>query len=275
MGWIVPECALVAPWAYMLVAASAVLLIGFSKGGFGGGVGVLATPLLMQVLPFNVALSMLLPLLIVCDIFTLRHFQKEWHPRSFWMIAGGTTIGLVVGLFALRYFASRQVDGDRWVKAIVGVTALGFCIVQALRALHKRGKPLLPWRPGILTGTLTGILCGITTMIAHAAGALVSMFLVAQRLEPKRFVGTCARYYLTFNSLKVPLYLLLTGVSNKNFITWQTLKWDLWLVALCPLGVAAGAWLNRRLSGRFFTLIIYVLLGITGLKMLGQSLGLF
>ena len=270
MSWIIPDGVEVAPGVYMLTVVAAVLLIGFSKGGFGGGVGVLATPLFLLVLPFNTALSMILPLLIVCDIFTLRHFPRDWHPRSFWLIAGGTIVGLVIGVFALRYFAREDVDGERWVKLIVAVTALLFCGIQAVRAIRKKAS--LPFKPGIVVGTVTGVICGITTMIAHAAGAVVNMFLVAQRLEPRKFVGTCARYYLTFNSTKVPLYLLLTAASDKPYITWQTLKWDLWLVPFCPIGVAVGAWLNKRMSGRVFTLLIYVFLGITGLKMLSDAL---
>jgi len=273
MDWIIPEGVKVAPAVYMMVVASAVLLIGFSKGGFGGGVGVLATPLFILVLPFNVALSMILPLLIVCDIFTLGHFPRDWHPRSFWLIAGGTIIGLGIGAIVLRFFARADVDGERWVKLLVGFTALIFCCIQLLRARGK--KALVPFRPGIIVGTITGILCGITTMIAHAAGAIVSMFLVSQKLEPRKFVGTCARYYLTFNSAKVPLYLLLTllgGAEYKSYITWQTLKWDLWLLPLCPVGVAIGAWLNKRLSGGAFTLIIYIMLAITGSYMIFKAL---
>jgi uncharacterized membrane protein YfcA len=266
MDWIVPECATAPPWLYVLVTAGATLLMGVAKGGFGGGVGVLATPLLLLVLPANVALSMLLPLLIVCDVFTLGHFPRDWHPRSYGMIAGGTLIGLAIGLYLLLFFARSDVDGDRWIRLFVGAIALFFCLLKAWRVL-RREKPAA-FRPGWGIGTAVGILCGITTMVAHAAGLLVAMFLVAQRLEPRKFVGTTARYYLTFNTVKVPLYLLATTLGERDYITWETLRWNLWLLPLCPLGVAVGAWLNKRMRGTVFTLIIYVLLALTAVKML-------
>jgi uncharacterized protein len=269
IGWIVPDCALVAPWPYVLVTGGATLLIGIGKGGFGG-VGVLATPLMLLVLPGPVALSMTLPLLIVCDAFTLRHFPHDWHPRSFWLIAGGTVVGLGLGLYLLLFFSRGDIDGDRWIRLMVGVIALAFCLLRLSQWVRK--SEARAFQPGWGIGTLTGLLCGITTMVAHAAGVLVNMFLLSQRLEQRKFVGTCARYYLTFNTLKLPLYVLATALGEKKYLTWQTFAWDLWLIPLCPVGVALGAWLNSRISGKFFNIFIYTLLGLTGLKMVWSSL---
>jgi uncharacterized membrane protein YfcA len=269
MGWIVPEAALVSPVVYVVIAAAATLLIGVSKGGFGGGVGVLATPMVLLCVPANIALSLVLPLLIVSDVFTLRHFPHDWHARSFWLIAPGTFVGLGVGLFFLLLFAREDVDGDRWIKLIVGIVSLTFCVLQGLGALRRRQ---VEFKPGPVVGSVTGVLCGFSTMVAHAAGAFVNMFLLAQRMDQRRFVGTCARYYLTFNTLKIPFYVAASLLGEKSYLTVQTLKWDLWLVPLCPIGVALGAWMNRRLSGKAFTLVVYVLLAITGCKMIYDAM---
>jgi len=272
MDWIVPHVvrAGISPGSYVLLACAATLLIGVSKGGFGGGVGVLATPLFLIALPGNVTLSLVLPLLIVCDVFTWGHFPRDWHPRSYWSLGSGTAIGLMLGLFALLWFAREDVDGDRWIRLIVGCVSLTFCVVQGYRVLRRRpGR----FRPGIGAGAAMGVVCGFTTMVAHAAGVFVDMYLLALRLDKRAFVGTCARYYLTFNLLKVPLYLLAGALAQEDYITFQTLKWDLWLFPLCPLGVALGAWLNRRMSGKTFTLIIYFALAATGAKLLWETLG--
>lgn len=270
MDWIVPDGVTAPAWVYMLVAAAATLIVGVGKGGFGGGVGVIATPLFLLVLPGHVALSLMLPLMIACDVFTLRHFPRDWDSRSFALIAGGTVIGLGIGLYLLVLFAREGVDGDRWIRLAVGGVSLLFCALKAWRAV--RGERQGRFTPGLGVGTATGVLCGITTMVAHAAGLLVSMFLLAQRLEKRRFVGTCARYYLLFNTVKVPLYMLATALADKEYITLKTVRWDLWLLPLCPLGVALGAWLNTRISARGFTLVVYVLLALTGLQMVWRAL---
>lgn len=275
MSWIVPDTAFVTPLTYMLVALAATLLIGFSKSGFGGGVGVLATPLLLLALPGNVALSIILPLLIICDLFTLTHFPRQWNKRSYWLLMPGTLMGFFAGFAFLLCFASSEGQGEageRWIRLVVGTVSLVFCALKVFDPLIRKLKDRKPgekdFRPGLAIGLAIGLPAGFSTVIAHAAGPLVTMFLLPQRLTPQDFVGTSARYYLTVNLLKVPLYILTGLIAQRDFITFQTLKWNLWLVPFCPVGVALGAWLNRRLGGRIFTFVIYILLFLTGIKMI-------
>lgn len=93
VNWFLPDCLRAEPIFYILAAMAAIFLTGFSKGGFGGGLGVISTPLLLLVLPGPEAISMMLPLLIVCDFFTLRQFPKQWDRDSFRWFVGGACIG--------------------------------------------------------------------------------------------------------------------------------------------------------------------------------------
>ncbi len=270
-SWLIPEDITVSPGLYLLAVTAAVLLTGFSKGGFGGGLGVLATPLLMQVLPARTALAMMLPTLIVCDLFTLRQFPAEFDPRSFRNIAYGASAGLILGTVLLVYFGRPDVDGDRWLKLIVGGVSVVFCGLKFLGARRPAGNaPAGAGTPGLLAGTLTGLVCGITTMLAHAAGQIVSLYFLSYRLDRRVFVGTTARYYLTFNVAKVPLFVLAGYLSATRYITFDTLKCELPLIPLCGLGVAAGAWMNRRMTGESFTTVVYAALFLTGLHMIWQ-----
>ena len=269
-SWMIPTGVDVAPWMYFAVAGAATLLTGFSKAGFGGGLGVIATPLMLLVMPANVAISVMLPLLIVCDLFTLRHFPNEWDPPSLKTIAVGTSTGLLFGLGLLVLFARQDVNGERWLRLVVGAVALVFCAIKAWRILARHddhGRVI-----GRTGGMAIGLVAGVTTMVAHAAGPFVDMFLLLRRLDRRRFVGTAARYYLLFNSVKVPLFVIASLLAEKKYLTFETLKWSAVLVPFCPIGVAAGAWMNKRISGEIFTRAIYVLLLITGLRMLWQAL---
>ncbi|OPZ26274.1 MAG: Sulfite exporter TauE/SafE [Lentisphaerae bacterium ADurb.BinA184] len=274
-SWLVPEAATAAPGVYLAVAAVAVLLTGFSKGGFGGGLGVLATPLLMQVLPANVALAMMLPVLIVCDLFTLRHFPREWDPPAFWRIAGGSAAGILLGTALLVWFGRPDVNGERCLKLVVGGVSVLFCLLKAWSAwrAYRRGPSTAATasRPGWVAGSLTGVACGVSTMLAHAAGQIVSMYFLSHRLDRRVFVGTTARYYLTFNALKIPFFFLAGALSERSYITFETLRWNVWMIPLCAAGVGAGAWLNRRMSGAVFTMAVYVLLFLTGVRMLATA----
>jgi uncharacterized membrane protein YfcA len=274
-GWLIPADLAVAPWIYFALGGVATLLTGFSKGGFGGGLGVIATPIMLTVLPARAAVSFMLPLLIVCDIFTVRRFPREWDPPSFRMLAGGTVVGLVIGLGLMVVFVRGRVDGEFWLRLIIGVASLLFCALKGWRWMgdRRRDKQAAPRPPlGYVAGTAIGVVAGVTTMLAHAAGPVVDMFLLNRRLDRRPFVGTASRYYLVFNSIKVPLFILAGMLGGKAYLSWETAGWSLAFVPLCPLGVWAGTWLNRRMSGETFTRLIYVLLLVTGVRMVWKAL---
>jgi len=56
------------------VAIFAVLIVGISKGGFGGGLGLLAVPVMALVISPLKAAAILLPILCVIDLFGLWAF---------------------------------------------------------------------------------------------------------------------------------------------------------------------------------------------------------
>ncbi len=257
MDWLVPAGSETHPAGYLVFAVAAMLLTGFSKGGFGG-LGILAVPLMMQVLPGSVVLGMWLPLLIVCDVFTLPHYPKQCHWRLIGILAPWTLIGIALGYLLLGTIS------DQTLKILVGALAIGYVVLEIVRWQVNRWtrRHARPWRPGWLAGVPFGLSAGVCTILSHAAGSIITMFLLPQRLDQRYFVGTCARYYLIFNSVKVPF--LVQG----SFITWHTLQASLWLVPLAPVGVWLGAALNRRLSGRAFNFIIFALLALTGLRLI-------
>ena len=69
------------PTAYYVCVGLAVLVIGLSKAGFGGGIGILAMPLAGAVLPPTRMLGILLPILIAADVLSNLHYLKAWEGR--------------------------------------------------------------------------------------------------------------------------------------------------------------------------------------------------
>jgi uncharacterized protein len=70
------------PVYFWIIASVAVVFVGIAKAGFGGGVGIVATPLLALVISVSDAAAILLPLLIVCDVFAVWHYRTGFHRRS-------------------------------------------------------------------------------------------------------------------------------------------------------------------------------------------------
>ena len=65
------------PWFY-LAAVPAVLLFGIAKGGFGGGLGVVAVPLMALVVSPLQAAAVLLPILCLMDLVGLWVYRGKW-----------------------------------------------------------------------------------------------------------------------------------------------------------------------------------------------------
>jgi hypothetical protein len=258
--WILPDGFAGHPAVYVLTAVTAFLMTGVSKGGFGG-VGILAIPLMMMVVPDGrLALGMWLPLLILCDILTIRAYPKEWQLRPIALLAPWMLAGLGIGFLLLK-----RVEGQEWaVKVFVGVLALSFVLLELVRGRLARrvqtAQADRAWRPTWITAGPFGLVGGVCTMLAHAAGAVTTIYLLPQRLDKRAFVGTSARFYFVFNTLKVPFFLHPSlGLINRDSLTKS-----LWLVPLAPLTVWAGSALNRRISPAAFNKAIYALLAVSG-----------
>ncbi len=64
-------------WPALLLAGFAVLFIGVAKAGFGGGLGMLVTPLCVLAFGPKTAIGVLLPLLCAGDVFSLYHYWRR------------------------------------------------------------------------------------------------------------------------------------------------------------------------------------------------------
>lgn len=259
MQWILPADHAGSHFAYVLTVLAAFILTGIDKGGFGG-VGSLAVPLLMLVMPAPLALGMWLPLLVFCDILTMRHYPRQWELRPILLMAPWVIGGLIFGWLLLDVLDARS------LKVCVGAMAAGFPILEILRSrivhLVRRGRESQPWRPRLWSASPFGFGAGVSTMIAHAAGPFTTVYFLLQRMDPRTFVGTAARFYFIFNSLKIPFYV------QRGLIDRQSLILSLWLVPFAPLAIWAGSALNRRIHPIIFVRIIYGLLVVTGVYLI-------
>lgn len=259
MDWILPHDYQGSPAAYVVVVLAALAITGISKGGFGG-IGALAVPLLLLVMSPALALGMWLPLLVWQDVLTMRHYPREWKWRPILVIAPWSLLGVVIGWYLLG-----RLNADV-LKFAVGILSLGFVVMEGVRTwvarfVQKPGHDQA-WRPSVLSASPFGLAAGISTMIAHAAGSFTTIYFLLQRLDQRSFVGTSARYYFVFNTLKIPFMV------QREFISRESLVLSLWLVPLSLPAVWLGVYLNHRFSPKTFSRTVYALLAVTGLYLM-------
>jgi len=97
-------------WPSLLLAGFAVLFIGVAKAGFGGGLGMLVTPLCVLAFGPKAAIGILLPLLCAGDAFSLYHYWRKWRAENLKFLLPGTVVGVVIGVQLVGQFSPRQLN---------------------------------------------------------------------------------------------------------------------------------------------------------------------
>ena len=245
--------------ATIFLAAIGVLFIGFSKAGFGGGLGMLTTPIC--VLAFSAkgkeptfAIGILLPLLCAGDAFSIYHYWGKWERKNLTYLLPGVIVGVVIGVRLMGRFSNRELN------IAIGVLAVLFVVFQLLKEKIYRAEGA--FCPSHRTGVPFGIGAGITSAFAHGAGPLVSMFLIPQRMSKELFVGTSVLVFTWINWIKMPFFI------HQGIITRDTMLTGLCYLPLVPIGVWLGLWLNRKVSEPLFLNLVYVITFLAGLQLM-------
>lgn len=234
----------------------AVLFIGVSKAGFGGGLGMLTTPLCVVAFGPKNAIGILLPLLCAGDFFSLAHYWKRWDARNLAWLLPGAVAGIFLGTRWIGRFSPRELN------QVIGVIAIAFVTFQCFKDLiFKAGEAA---RPNHWVGVPCGLLAGVTSTFAHGAGPVVAMFLIPQRLGKELFVGTSVLVFTWINWVKVPFFV------KAGLIHSETLWTSLLFLPLVPVGVALGVWLNRRFSEKAFLRFVYAATLLAGIQLIFQ-----
>ncbi|WP_216324283.1 sulfite exporter TauE/SafE family protein [Deinococcus aestuarii] len=250
------------PWQYALGALAA-FLIGFSKTGVPGA-GILAVPLMAQVLGARLSVGATLPLLLLGDGFAVAFYRQ--HADWGWLrrIAPWVTGGLLVGAVALKVLGDLHLRADP-LGPVIGVLILAMLALTLLR--ERLGDRL---RPTSRVGTvLTGILAGFSTMVSNAAGPVMAVFMTAAGLPKERLLGTTAWTFLIFNVAKVPLLLLLTADNPAEpLFTASTLLFTGTLLPALGLGALAGRHLLPFVPERGFRVLVLGLSGLAAVRLI-------
>jgi uncharacterized membrane protein YfcA len=242
---------------FLIVAILAVILVGLAKGGLSG-LGALGTPLIALVIPPVPAAAILLPILISQDVVSIWSFRKSWDG---WII-GWMLPGAIVGILIGWWFAAMLREDA--VMAALGTITLGFGLYRLW--IERGGRVVAPSRSPGWVGTLFGVGLGFASEIAHAGGPPFQMWVAPRKLPHATFVGTGAILFGIVNWVKVPAYIALGAFTRETLIVSAA------LLPLATLSTLAGVWVIRRISGRAFYTIAYILMVGLGGHLIWQAM---
>ncbi len=243
---------------FFLVAGPAVVFAGISKAGFGSGAAFAAASILALVVEPGLALGVMLPLLMLIDVSSLKPYWRKWSvPDAKLLIIGGLP-GVVLG--ALLY---QRASPDVF-RLLIGGVSVGFVLWQLALAsgLIRLAQTHMPDRAGLLLGTVAGF----TTFVSHAGGPPAAVFLLGRGLDKTQYQATTVLLFWVLNVVKFFPYAALGMFTAQTFLA---------NIALAPFALL-GTWLGVRahhlVPERAFFALTYVLLMVTGCKLIWDGL---
>ena len=242
-------------WFY-LAAVPAVLIVGISKGGFGGGLGMAGVPIMALAIAPPAAAAILLPILCVMDLFSLHAWRGRWDKKNTLILIPASVIGIAAGAAMFRHL---NVDA---LRLFIGLLAVGFVLYHLLRSrlMSKQARG-----PGWARGTFFGAIAGLTSFAAHAGGPPITMYLVPQKLDRGVYQATTVIVFVAINYMKLIPYWWLGQFTTENLTT------SLILLPLAPIGIWLGVWLHKRLSDTMFYRFVLLALIATGGKLIWEG----
>ncbi|WP_171208973.1 MULTISPECIES: sulfite exporter TauE/SafE family protein [unclassified Ruegeria] len=243
---------------FFAVAIPAVIFAGISKGGFGSGVAFASSSILALILTPGQALALMLPILMVIDVATLGPYWRRWSWRDSWLLILGAVPGVALGAWLYR------ATDDDLLRLLIGAISVGFVIWHIaqskgwIRGFAHRLPPI--------AGVVAGLVAGFTSFVSHAGGPPAAVYLLSQRLSKTEFQASTVLVFWVINIAKFIPYAYL------GLFTWHTALADLLLTPFAIFGAWLGVRAHVMMSERLFFGITYVLLTITGSKLIWDAL---
>ncbi|HEX8914094.1 MAG TPA: sulfite exporter TauE/SafE family protein [Humisphaera sp.] len=239
------------PWWLLILLA--VFLIGVTKSGFGSGVGLMIVPMTVVGMGHTAytsaaALGVMLPLLLLGDLVAVAQHRRHFDASVIRRLAPGTAAGVLLGGLALWWFHKQQALLVPLIKLEVGLESVVLVGLHWWRVWRGRH---LHVTPSPAKYAVTGTFAGASSTLAHAAGPIIALFLLPQKLDRRVFVGTCAIYFCLLNAAKLPAY------AGTQMFDAPRLTLSLSLAPAVLAGAGFGFWVNKRMSDRIFSRVVY------------------
>ena len=234
------------------------LFAGISKGGFGSGAAFAAASILALVIEPGLALGVMLPLLMLIDASALRPYWRKWSGIDVKLLLIGGLPGIAVGA------ALYQVASPDLFRLLIGGVAVGFVVWHLALAsgLIRLARTRMPDLAGVLIGSVVGF----TTFVSHAGGPPAAVFLLSRGLTKTQYQATTVLLFWVLNIVKFLPYAAL------GMFTAQTFLANLVLAPFAILGTWIGVRAHHLVTERLFFALTYVLLFVTGTKLIWDGL---
>jgi uncharacterized protein len=250
-------------------------LIGMNKTGLQGG-GMIAVALAAAFFGARPSTGIMLPILMFADLFGLAFYHKHVRWLHVLLLLPGTLVGILVAVYV-----GDVVGPETYAPILAGVLGFGLLVLVASPLLQRRrpalatpGAASIPDAAGIpgadrprprvlaFAGSM-GIAAGFSSMIGNAAGAVLSVYLLALHLPKNAYIGATAWYFFINNIAKVPFHILIWETMSP-----ATLRMSVVAAPAVVIGALVGVAVVKRVPERPYRMFVIIVTAAAVLRLL-------
>ena len=161
----------------------------------------------------------------------------------------------------LGYFAFNLVP-TRAFGPLIGWIVMSLLAVQIVR--ETQGRRLDRLFQSRAFGAGMGVLAGVTTMVANAAGPVANLYFLSIRLAKLNLIGTAAWFFFAVNCCKLPFSAHL-GLINR-----ESLHLTLMLAPFVLVGFVGGKHLAAIMPQKTFEWFLLACTFLGALRLVGE-----
>lgn len=234
------------------LAVIGALCIGMAKAGLAG-TGLVSVLLFAQAFGAKASTGVVLPMLIAADLMGYYLLRGSGRWRQIVPLVPPAILGVVAGWWLLDQLdnAAARVAIGWLILGLLGLKLLLDWRREQLAALHKHIS--FTWA--------LGIAAGIATMLANAAGPVMTVYLLARRFEKNEYLGIFSRFFLFINLVKVPFSVQI------GLINGPTLMTNLVLLPVVLLGAIMGWQVVKVLPQKTFEWVMFAFALVAAIRL--------
>lgn len=244
LDWLHEHTLLPANLTALSLACVGAMCIGLSKSGLSG-TSTLNVVIMAKIFGAKASVGLVLPLLIAADFmgYWINRRAGSWRPV--WAMAPPAIAGVIAGWWCLDLIDNAT------ARVVIGWLIIGLLAFKLLLDWKRQELLALTEHTSFAWGM--GFTAGITTMLANAAGPVMTIYLLSRHLDKREHVGVFTRFFLFINLFKVPFS------ANLGIINARSLATNLTLLPSVVLGVVIGWWVLKRLPQQAFERLLFAL----------------
>ncbi len=228
--------------------------MGVSKAGLAG-VSLLHVVIFAFLFGARSSTGVVLPMLLAGDVTAVAAFHQHARWDYIRRMMPPSCAGVILAALVMHLL------DEAVFKPVIGWIILALTVMQLVRMRHPAVFGSVPHARAFAWSA--GLLVGVATMMANAAGPIFALYAVAVALPKLEIVGTGAWFFLMLNAFKVPFSVAL------GLIHGQTLLLNLALLPPLLVGVLMGRQIVHRLPQRAFEILLLGFAAVASLRLIG------